>query len=140
VLDVSVSAGFYVRALAHDLGTRLGVGAHLQALRRTASGDITLASAIPLARLEGEDGRQQAEAAIIPVAAMLPGLPGVVLTVDGEKRARHGQDLEADACTGAWPDLQPGRHVRLLTATGQLLGLAEPSRSSRALHPAVVLV
>ena len=140
VLDVTVSAGFYVRALAHDLGVRLGVGAHLQALRRTASGEITLASAIPLADLDGEAGRAAAEAALIPLAAMLPSMPGIILTADGEKRVRHGQNLEAAACAGLWPEVMPGSHVRLLTAAGDLLGLAEPSPSSGILHPAVVLV
>ena len=37
-LRVDCSAGFYVRSLAHDLGQRLGIGAHLTALRRTRSG------------------------------------------------------------------------------------------------------
>src|SRR5262249_60743784 len=38
-LKVDCSAGFYIRALAHDLGQRLGTGAHLSALRRTRAGD-----------------------------------------------------------------------------------------------------
>jgi tRNA pseudouridine55 synthase len=37
-LQVECSAGFYVRSLAHDLGERLGVGAHLAGLRRTRTG------------------------------------------------------------------------------------------------------
>ena len=41
-LRVDCSAGFYVRSLAHDLGVRLGTGAHLAGLRRTRSGDFTL--------------------------------------------------------------------------------------------------
>src|SRR5665213_2557754 len=40
-LRVDCSAGFYVRSLAHDLGIRLGVGAHLSALRRTVSAGLT---------------------------------------------------------------------------------------------------
>jgi len=42
VLDVTCSAGTYVRALARDLGARLGSGAYLGALVRTASGTFTL--------------------------------------------------------------------------------------------------
>ena len=45
-LRIDCSAGFYVRALAHDFGQRLGSGAHLAALRRTSSGDFTLADAL----------------------------------------------------------------------------------------------
>jgi tRNA pseudouridine55 synthase len=46
-LNLECSAGFYVRALAADLGERLGVGAHLVALRRTRAGDCTLQRAGP---------------------------------------------------------------------------------------------
>ena len=53
-LNVSCSAGFYVRALAHDLGVRLGIGAHLLALRRTRSGDATLDDAVALDAIERE--------------------------------------------------------------------------------------
>ncbi|MBV9075561.1 MAG: tRNA pseudouridine(55) synthase TruB [Acidobacteria bacterium] len=49
--SAEVSTGTYVRSLAHDLGRRLGCGAHLAALRRTASGEFTLKDAIVLERL-----------------------------------------------------------------------------------------
>ena len=57
-LDVLVecSSGTYVRALARDLGTGLGVGGHLTALRRTRVGPFTLAQARTLAELEAEPG------------------------------------------------------------------------------------
>ena len=51
---VSVSAGTYVRALARDLGERLGVGAHLTALRREAIGDLRVGQAVPLEALVPE--------------------------------------------------------------------------------------
>src|SRR5437764_983217 len=48
VIDVRCSKGTYVRSLAHDLGQHLGCGAHLTALRRTASGGITIDQALTL--------------------------------------------------------------------------------------------
>ena len=51
-IDVTCSSGTYIRAIARDLGRTLGVGGHLTALRRTAVGDLTLASAATLAELE----------------------------------------------------------------------------------------
>lgn len=140
VLDVTCSAGFYVRSLAHDLGGCLGLGAHLEALRRTASGDITLDHALALDALETPEGAGLAQSALVPLGEMLPGIPAVTLTAAGEKRARNGQNLHADACQGTWPALRTGFYVRLLTPSGDLLGLAEPSESPDALHPAVVLV
>ena len=54
---IQCSAGFYVRSLAHDLGQRLGTGAHLVSLRRTKSGDVTLEQAVPLDAIEhGDEG------------------------------------------------------------------------------------
>ena len=57
VIDVDVtvrcSSGTYIRAIARDLGAALGVGGHLTALRRTASGAFTIADAQPLPEIEG---------------------------------------------------------------------------------------
>ena len=49
---VECSKGFYVRTYAHDIGGKLGCGAHLSALRRTRSGKFTLDRAIPVADLK----------------------------------------------------------------------------------------
>ena len=57
VLEVTCGAGFYVRALAHDLGQALGCGAFLAALRRTASGLLDESLALPLDTAEREPER-----------------------------------------------------------------------------------
>ena len=56
-IEVSVSSGTYVRALARDLGTALGCGGHLVALRRTRVGGFDLAAAHRLADLEARQGQ-----------------------------------------------------------------------------------
>jgi tRNA pseudouridine55 synthase len=50
---VECSGGTYVRSLAHDLGQKLGCGAHLAALRRTAVAEFVLSRAVTLERLQG---------------------------------------------------------------------------------------
>lgn len=45
MLRVACSKGTYIRSLAHDIGRTLGCGAYLSALRRTRSGDFSLADA-----------------------------------------------------------------------------------------------
>lgn len=52
VLRVTCSSGTYIRSLFHDIGERLGVGAHLSALERLAVGEFTAANAVPLAEAE----------------------------------------------------------------------------------------
>jgi tRNA pseudouridine55 synthase len=149
-LRVDCSAGFYVRALAHDLGERLGVGAHLAALRRTRSGDCRIEDAIPLAAAEADP--RQAIDRIIPLARMLPGLAPIVLTLEGVRRATHGRDLGPDDTSSGEPfalDPQPSAlspqpscrpWVRLLDPRGELVALARPTGAGGLLHPSVVLV
>ncbi len=48
---VACTKGTYIRSLAHDLGQKLGCGAHLTALRRSASGKFDVADALPLDRI-----------------------------------------------------------------------------------------
>ena len=134
-LRVECSAGFYVRALAHELGVSLGVGAHLAALRRTASAGLTLDVAIPLD--VAERGRDHAIAAIVPLERMLSELGSLVLSQEGVVRATHGQDIRpADVAQGTWagPD-----SIRLFDQQGQLIGIAEAAALPGLLHPSVVL-
>jgi tRNA pseudouridine55 synthase len=136
-LQLDCSAGFYVRALAHDLGQRLGVGGHLAALRRTRSGDFTVEQAISLETVERDP--QHGFDAMIPLAEMLPAFASVTLTAEGVLRAVHGRELgPADTERGL-----AGRgasFVRLLDQSGQLIGIAEPVGSTSLLHPSVILV
>ena len=50
--DLHCTKGTYVRTIAHDLGQKLGCGAHLSALRRTASGQFTIGQCLPLEEIE----------------------------------------------------------------------------------------
>jgi tRNA pseudouridine55 synthase len=135
-LRIECSAGFYVRSLAHDLGKRLGVGAHLAALRRTRSAGFTLEHAMPLDEVERD--RAVALGHLVPLAALLPELPAVVLTGEGEHYLAHGREIgplhvvERREGTGA--------SVRLMGASGELLGMAEPTGASGFLHPSLVLM
>jgi tRNA pseudouridine55 synthase len=139
LLRVVGSAGFYVRALARDLGEALGTGGHLSALRRTASGRLTLRAAVRLDHIDDRSaGRQRALDAVIPLSRMLIELPGASLTPEGMRRAVHGRELGADAFSS--PFAAVDGFVRLLDPDGNLVGVAEPGSAGGLLHPAVVLV
>ncbi|MCW5946693.1 MAG: tRNA pseudouridine(55) synthase TruB [Fimbriimonadales bacterium] len=87
VIEASIvcSGGTYVRTLAHDLGQRLGCGAHLSALRRTAVGKFAIENAISLDRLDFSN--------VIKVETALEPLPAIRLTADQSQRIRHGQAI-----------------------------------------------
>lgn len=121
---VRCSAGTYVRAIARDLGERLGVGAHLTALRRTRSGDFDLTQAVPGDDLTDASGR------LIPLAELLPELPVVRVPSASLKRVRDGRGLGPEAVSSGFPGAAVGR-VRLLDEAGRLVALAVP----RGLEP-----
>jgi len=145
-LRVDCSAGFYVRSLAHDLGERLGVGAHLASLRRTRVGDFDLERAVNLEALERDPGR--AAESMVPPGNMLPHLATVTLTAAGVDRAKHGRDLgPADIAqrptqSPQAPDPSPQSllFVKLLDPAGDLIAIAQPTAAGSLLHPALVLV
>ena len=96
VIDVYCSSGTYVRSLAHDLGEKLGCGAHLIGLRRTKSGRFTLRDAVPLRRLREafEDGNWYQY--LIPAAEALSDWPAIELSQDQVEAIRHGHRISAE--------------------------------------------
>jgi tRNA pseudouridine55 synthase len=89
-LSLLVSKGYYVRALARDLGRALGVPAHLSALRRTASGPFTIDEAIG-----PSEAAERLSSALIPMAAVAGRvMPTAELTAEGATLASHGKKLD----------------------------------------------
>jgi tRNA pseudouridine55 synthase len=117
---LSCSSGTYVRSIAHELGERLGVGAHLSSLRRTRIGDFDLADAIPLSIFENaeEDVRVSSPHAI-PLALIPFSFPKMVVASLEAWKIRRGQAIPA-RLTGA-----DGDWVSLLSPDGQMLALGQ---------------
>jgi tRNA pseudouridine55 synthase len=116
---VTVSAGTYVRALARDLGERLGTGAHLTALRREAVGPLSVEHAVPLERVT--------PATVLPPSAVLGHLPAVELAAAERIAVSHGRPVPA---TGRSGDVA-------LVHDGELVAVARAEDGW--LRPAVVL-
>jgi tRNA pseudouridine55 synthase len=135
-ISMSVSAGFYVRSLARDLGEALGCPAHLEALRRTRSGPFDLLNALPLA--EAERLGAGVEEHMIPMATALADLPSVQLSEGGLIRVRHGNPIGPQLVEGAWvPASDQVQRIRLLGPDGALIALAD--LRGGLLHPSTVL-
>ncbi|HZI10583.1 MAG TPA: tRNA pseudouridine(55) synthase TruB [Myxococcus sp.] len=117
-LSVRCSKGFFVRTLAFDLGRALGCGAHLEALRRTASGPFALAQALPLAEVPALLKEGTLAARLVPMSDALSELPLVQVSAADAKRVSHGVPVEVPA--GG----RVGR-VRVLGPDGALLAVAE---------------
>jgi len=91
-LRVKCSKGTYIRTLAEDLGTEMGCGAHLIALRRTRVADLDIAEAISLAGLEALDLTAR-RALIQPIDRLLRSVAPVLLNAVEARRFLHGQRL-----------------------------------------------
>jgi len=117
----TVSAGTYLRALARDLGERLGGAAHLTALRRESIGALQVTDAIPLDALTGETP-------LLEPRSVLVGMPVRDLSDEELAAVVHGR-----AIGGA--EEQGGRVA--LVHGGRLIAVAEETRGSH--HPVVVL-
>ncbi len=118
-VDVTVSSGTYVRALARDLGAALGCGGHLTALRRTRVGGFTLEVAHPLDELEGRLGEPMP---VLPLAdAARAAFPVRELSAGEARRLGYGQRLDSE---------QPGRTgpVAALGPDGVLVAVLDETR------------
>jgi tRNA pseudouridine55 synthase len=102
-LAVECGPGTYIRALARDLGTALGCGAHVASLRRTLSGQFTVDQAVTLKQLkEAFVGGNQAEI-LHPLDAAFYHLPALYLNAEMARRVAMGQyvDQTENAVQGA---------------------------------------
>jgi tRNA pseudouridine55 synthase len=88
-IDVSCSKGTYIRSLAESIGAALGCGAHLAALRRTASGGLSLGAASTLADLENLDAASL-DARLLPPDALVADWPRVQLSTEDAGRYLSG--------------------------------------------------
>lgn len=138
-IDITCSAGFYVRSFAHSLGELVTTGACLEALRRTRSGEFNIGQAVELAQVT------QSSVAVterwIPLERLLPSMPSGRLGNEGRKRVAHGQMLGGAHVLGDGNNLRnPGAWIRLIDEEGQLVALGTVDPSGEFLHPAVVLI
>ena len=115
-VELTSSAGFYVRSLAHDLGAALGTAAHLAGLRRTRSGEFDLSQAVPFGRaLEAPDAALDR---LVPPGALLGHLEGCRLSDEGVRWVHHGRDIEPRLLLDPPPGAAGGP-VRLLDPGGR---------------------
>lgn len=119
---IECEAGTYVRALARDLGEKLGVGGYLHALRRAASGEFTAERANTLDRLGSlvaEGGSARLGEAMEPPDRAVLDWPALAVREAEEVAIRHGQSI-------ALPRVYSG-DLRVYSMSGALLALASGS-------------
>jgi tRNA pseudouridine55 synthase len=120
-LEITCSPGTYVRSLAHDLGHRLGVGGHLSALTRLASGKWRLEDATTLGDLQREVEAGPWVYLLHPLDAAVQEFERVDLSVDLTQQVIQGQAILLDGSPQT-------SLVRAYAPDGNLVALLQPAR------------
>ena len=123
-IEVHCSKGTYIRTLAEDIGEKLGCGAHLSALRRTASGPFDLEESITIEQLEqfaektNEQGFDELDNQLMPAEEALYDWESVDLSADATFYILRGQAVQV-------PNAPTSGLVRLFSEEKGFLGIGE---------------
>jgi tRNA pseudouridine55 synthase len=116
---LSISAGGYVRSIAHEMGQDLGCGAHLSSLRRTRAGVFTPAEAHRLEDLQQLAGNLSAlEDQCVHPRSMLPGMPAVTADLYALGRMRNGAQANL-------PEFSSAPLVKVFAGQRDLVAIAQ---------------
>jgi len=127
-----VASGTYMRSVAHEMGQKLGCGAHLQSLRRTAVAEFSIADAHTLEELQAARSIPQTlENLFVHPRLLLPQFPCVSADEANTVRIRAGRPVNL-------PELSRARQVKVFSGQRNLIAIA--TRVAGTLfHPRIVL-
>lgn len=133
-ITVTGSAGTYIRSIAHDLGRALGCGAVLSKLRRSASGEFTLASAHTCDELRAVAAEGHLADVVLPASTLLPHFPTAYIDQVTEAHIRQGREFRTSPFV-----VEPGApFVKAVSYVGELVAIGE-LKIPNVYHPAIVL-
>ena len=127
---ISVSAGSYVRSVAHELGQLAGCGAHLSSLRRMQAGAFSLEQAITIEQLKSASVAEL-EALLPHPRTLLPEMPSVTVDDQLAGRLRNGMQVNL-------PDFSSAPLIKVFTAPTELLAIGRRIAGT-LMQPIVVL-
>jgi len=133
-LRVHCSAGTYVRAIAHELGSALGCGAHLSALRRTRAGSFTIEQAQTLEELMELAALGRFNEAVVPAVNLLPDFPAERVDLATATAIRQGRDFHVSP----FRVRNGAPFVRAVGEDGELVAIGK-MRLPNIYHPMLVL-
>ena len=128
-----VSAGGYVRSVAHELGQMAGCGAHLSSLRRTHAGEFGLAHCVDIEELKALAGHggEAIGGRLVHPRRLLERLPAVTVDEQIAGRLRNGMQVNM-------PEFSTAPLVRVFTGPAELFGIARRIAGT-LMQPMVVL-
>jgi len=132
LFKIGTEAGFYVRRFADDLGKKLGIGAHLQELRRTKSGNFSEESAITLQTLCSALGNEdEMRKVILPLESVVESIGKVVISDTAIENICNGAPLAIGGIVRLEDDIKKGDWVAILSLKGELVAIGRAVLSSK---------
>ena len=130
--EIEVSAGGYVRSVAHELGELAGCGAHLTALRRTRAGAFSLNEAITIEELKSLAGKpEEMERRLPHPRTLLPEMPSITTDEQTAGRLRNGMQVNL-------PEFSSAPLIKIFTSPTDLLAIGKRIAGT-LIQPVVVL-
>jgi tRNA pseudouridine55 synthase len=127
-----VTSGTYLRSVAHEMGQKLGCGAHLESLRRTSVAEFNLEDAHTLEQIAEAAGKRSLEDLFVHPRKLLPELPAVMADEANAARIRSGRTVNL-------PELSRARQVKVFCGQRDLIAIATRVAGS-LFHPKIVFV
>lgn len=113
---IEISSGGYIRSIAHDLGQRLGCGAHLASLCRTRAGCFALEDTLTLEQIAALAEQGSLQGAMPHPRALLPEIPNVTVDARTAANLRNGMSCNL-------PDFSGSSHVKIFTGPDELFAI-----------------
>ena len=126
-MRVRCSKGTYIRTLCNDIGEKLGCGAVMTSLERTASGQHDLSTALTLSELQTMRDQGRLEEAIIPVDSIFAEYGAVRLSGELLRLALNGNMLEKEALLAHITEDGNRNKLRVYNDEGEFFALYEKS-------------
>jgi tRNA pseudouridine55 synthase len=133
ILEVECSTGTYIRVLANDIGERLGCGAHLSALVRTAIGPFRREDALALSDLDEAVRQGQWPQHVISLASAVDAFPAIVVRPAAAEALTHGVSPTKQGIAQMVGRLAAGETVAILGEDGGLLAMGVSTIDAAAL-------
>lgn len=140
LLKIGCQAGTYIRKLCNDVGLALGVGAHMQELRRTKTGPFKEKSCITLQDLKDalyyyqkENNSDYIKKILLPIETAVSHLPKIYIRDSAISAICHGASLTAPGIVAFTTEINKNEVISLFSMKNELIGLATASQNSKDL-------
>jgi len=144
--DVKCSSGTYIRSIAHDLGQCLGCGAHLNRLIRTEIGEFHIDKSHTVEEIKKMASLGQSAKFLLPIEALLPDFPRIVVNDSDAPRVRNGNSFFPDSLPSipfqdketTSAEIKKQDLFRIFDSRGKLIAFAKKNAQNNSLRPFLV--